>query len=88
MDARNGLPILPFASQGDWEKWLDEPQRTSKGLWLKIAKKGSGIDSVDYAEALDAALCHGWIDGQKGALDDTFWLQRPPRAARGASGRR
>jgi uncharacterized protein YdeI (YjbR/CyaY-like superfamily) len=83
MDAKNGLPILSFASQGDWETWLDEHHRTSKGLWLKIAKKGSGIDSVDYAEALDVALCHGWIDGQKGALDDTFWLQKfTPRGPR------
>jgi uncharacterized protein YdeI (YjbR/CyaY-like superfamily) len=83
MDAKNGLPILSFASQGDWERWLDEHHRTSKGLWLKIAKKGSGIDSVDYAEALDAALCHGWIDGQKGAFDDTFWLQKfTPRGPR------
>ena len=83
MDAKNGLPILPFASQGDWETWLDEHHRTSKGLWLKIAKKGSGIDSVDYAEALDVALCHGWIDGQKGAFDDTFWLQKfTPRGPR------
>ena len=49
MDAKNGLPILSFASQGDWETWLDEHHRTSKGLWLKIAKKDSGIDSVNYA---------------------------------------
>jgi uncharacterized protein YdeI (YjbR/CyaY-like superfamily) len=83
METKNGLPILPFSSQRDWEKWLDEHHRTSKGLWLKIAKKGSGIDSVDYSEALDAALCHGWIDGQKGAFDGTFWLQKfTPRGPR------
>jgi uncharacterized protein YdeI (YjbR/CyaY-like superfamily) len=83
MDAKNGLPILTFASQGDWETWLDEHHQTSKGLWLKIAKKDSGIDSVDYAEALDVALCHGWIDGQKGAFDETFWLQKfTPRGPR------
>ena len=83
MDAKNGLPILSFASQGDWETWLDEHHRTSKGLWLKIAKKDSGVDSVNYAEALDVALCHGWIDGQKGAFDDTFWLQKfTPRGPR------
>ncbi len=83
MDAKNGLPILSFASQGDWETWLDEHHRTSKGLWLKIAKKDSGVDSVNYAEALDGALCHGWIDGQKGAFDDTFWLQKfTPRGPR------
>jgi uncharacterized protein YdeI (YjbR/CyaY-like superfamily) len=83
MDTKNGLPILPFASARKWEAWLDEHHLTSKGLWLKIAKKGSGVDSLDYAEALDVALCHGWIDGQKGALDDTFWLQRfTPRGPR------
>jgi uncharacterized protein YdeI (YjbR/CyaY-like superfamily) len=83
MDAKNGLPILSFASQGDWETWLDEHHRTSKGLWLKIAKKDSRVDSVNYAEALDVALCHGWIDGQKGAFDDTFWLQKfTPRGPR------
>jgi uncharacterized protein YdeI (YjbR/CyaY-like superfamily) len=83
MDAKNGLPILSFASPRDWETWLDEHHRTSKGLWLKIAKKDSGVDSVNYAEALDAALCHGWIDGQKGAFDDTFWLQKfTPRGPR------
>jgi uncharacterized protein YdeI (YjbR/CyaY-like superfamily) len=83
MDEKQGLPILPFASQRQWEKWLDEHHKTSKGLWLKIAKKDTGIDSVTYAEALDAALCYGWIDGQKGALDDTYWLQKfTPRTSR------
>jgi len=83
MDEKNGLPILFFASQGDWETWLGEHHRTSKGLWLKMAKKASGIDSVNYAEALDVALCHGWIDGQKGAFDDTYWIQRfTPRGPR------
>ncbi len=83
MDEKNGLPILPFASQREWETWLGEHHRTSKGLWLKMAKKASGIDSVNYAEALDVALCHGWIDGQKGAFDDTFWIQKfTPRGPR------
>lgn len=83
MDTKQGLPILSFASPKEWEAWLREHHGASKGLWLKIAKKGSGVDSVDYAQALDAALCHGWIDGQKGALDDTFWLQKfTPRGPR------
>ena len=83
MDEKNGLPILPFASQREWEAWLGEHHRTSKGLWLKMAKKASGIDSVNYAEALDVALCHGWIDGQKGAFDDIFWIQKfTPRGPR------
>ena len=83
MDEKNGLPILPFASQRDWETWLAKHHQTSKGLWLKMAKKASGIDSINYAEALDVALCHGWIDGQKGAFDDIFWIQRfTPRGPR------
>ena len=83
MDTKQGLPILSFASQKEWETWLAEHHRMSKGLWLKIAKKDSGVDTVTYAEALDVALCHGWIDGQKGALDEAFWLQRlTPRGSR------
>lgn len=83
METKQGLPIIPFASQEDWERWLAEHHQTSKGLWLKIAKKDTGIDTVTYAEALDGALCHGWIDGQKGALDDQFWLQKfTPRGPR------
>jgi uncharacterized protein YdeI (YjbR/CyaY-like superfamily) len=76
MDTKQGLPILSFASRKKWEEWLDEHHQTSKGLWLKIAKKGSETATVSYAEALDAALCQGWIDGQKGAFDDQFWLQK------------
>ncbi len=76
MDAKQGLPIIPCASQQQWEEWLDEHHLTSKGLWLTIAKKDTGIDTVTYAEALDVAICYGWIDGQKGAFDDAFWLQK------------
>jgi uncharacterized protein YdeI (YjbR/CyaY-like superfamily) len=83
MEEKQGLPIRSFASQRKWEEWLDEHHGTSKGLWLKIAKKDSGIDTVNYAEALDIALCYGWIDGQKGAFDDEFWLQKfTPRGPR------
>lgn len=77
------LPILSFASLVEWEAWLEEHHADSTGLWLKVAKAGSGIPSVTYAEALECALCFGWIDGQKAALDDQFWLQRfTPRRAR------
>jgi uncharacterized protein YdeI (YjbR/CyaY-like superfamily) len=80
---RQGLPVLPFASQAAWSEWLAANHDTSKGLWLKIAKAGSGNDSVTYAEAVDAALCHGWIDGQKGAYDEAWWVQRfTPRGPR------
>ncbi|HEY0511658.1 MAG TPA: YdeI/OmpD-associated family protein [Thermoanaerobaculia bacterium] len=83
MEEKQGLPILPFASQKEWEEWLAEHHRTSKGLWLKIAKKGSEVGTVNYAEALDGALAYGWIDGQKGALDEAFWLQKfTPRTPR------
>jgi len=83
MDEKQGLPILPFASPKEWEEWLDAHHATSKGLWLKIAKKDAGIPSVNYAEALDVALCLGWIDGQKGTFDDSFWLQKfTPRGPR------
>jgi uncharacterized protein YdeI (YjbR/CyaY-like superfamily) len=66
-----------------WEAWLAEQPATSAGLWLKIAKKESGIPTVSYAEALEVALCHGWIDGQKDKLDADHWLQRfTPRRPR------
>ncbi len=74
--AKPDLPIIPFASRNAWESWLEEQHATSDGLWLKIAKKGSGIDTVSYAEALDIALCYGWIDSQKASFDDEYWLQR------------
>jgi uncharacterized protein YdeI (YjbR/CyaY-like superfamily) len=65
-----------FESAQDWEAWLNEHHVDTKGLWLKIAKKGTGIPSVTYAEALDSALCYGWIDGQKAAFDEQYWLQK------------
>jgi uncharacterized protein YdeI (YjbR/CyaY-like superfamily) len=78
------LPVLLFASKRELEAWLEENHAASEGLWLKIAKKGSGIESVSYAEALELALCFGWIDSQKRGLDDVFFLQRfTPRRPRG-----
>jgi uncharacterized protein YdeI (YjbR/CyaY-like superfamily) len=83
METKQNLPILSFSSQKKWEEWLGEYHSTSKGIWLKIAKKGAETDTVNYAEALDVALCYGWIDGQKGALDEDFWLQKfTPRGPR------
>jgi uncharacterized protein YdeI (YjbR/CyaY-like superfamily) len=79
----NELPAIPFESSAAWENWLAENHATSQGLWLQIARKESGIASVTYAEALEVALCYGWIDGHKAALDDTYWLQRfTPRRGR------
>lgn len=77
------LPIIPFASQSDFEQWLEVNHATSTGLWLKIAKKESGHASVNYAQALDVALCFGWIDGQKNKFDAEYFLQKfTPRRAR------
>jgi uncharacterized protein YdeI (YjbR/CyaY-like superfamily) len=83
MSEKQALPVLSFAAVLEWEEWLGEHHDTSGGLWLKIAKKGSGITTISYAEALDGALCFGWIDGQKAAFDERFWLQRfTPRGPR------
>jgi len=78
------LPIALFASPGELEAWLEANHGDSPGLWLKIAKKGSGVASVSYAEALELALCFGWIDSQKRGCDEIFFLQRfTPRRPRG-----
>jgi uncharacterized protein YdeI (YjbR/CyaY-like superfamily) len=78
------LPILLFVAPADLEKWLEAHAAGSPGLWLKIAKKGAPEPSVTYAEALELALCFGWIDSQKRGLDDTHFLQRfTPRRPRG-----
>jgi uncharacterized protein YdeI (YjbR/CyaY-like superfamily) len=72
-----------FASRREWDAWLSEHHDSSSGIWLKVAKKGSGIDSVSQPEAVEVALCYGWIDSQGRALDDDYWLQRfTPRTAR------
>ncbi len=70
------LPILLFPTPADWAAWLDEQAAASPGVWLQLAKKESGHSSVTYAEALEVALCYGWIDGQKKGYDDQFWLQK------------
>lgn len=78
------LPILLFATPPDLEAWLEEHHARSDGFWLQVAKKGSGERSVTYAEALELALCFGWIDSQKRGLDGKFFLQRfTPRRPRG-----
>lgn len=70
------VPIQLFVTQADWETWLAEHHASSPGLWLRLAKKGADLTSLSYAEALDVALCYGWIDGQKKGLDDASWLQK------------
>jgi len=77
------LPIKPFASKTKWADWLAREHATSAGVWLKLAKKDSGIKSITYEEALDVALCYGWIDGQKKGFDEKYWLQKfTPRGAK------
>jgi uncharacterized protein YdeI (YjbR/CyaY-like superfamily) len=77
------LPMIPFASREAWEAWLEEHHTTSDGLWLKIAKKGSGLETVTYDQALEVALCYGWIDGQVRKVDEDYYLQRfTPRRPR------
>jgi uncharacterized protein YdeI (YjbR/CyaY-like superfamily) len=70
------LPILEFATPAAWEAWLAREHAPAPGVWLKLAKRGSGHASVTYAEALDVALAFGWIDGRKGRFDEAWWLQR------------
>ena len=70
------LPIRHFEQQEDWADWLAENHGASPGLWLRLAKKGADVPSVSYDEAIEVALCFGWIDGQKKALDGQFWLQK------------
>lgn len=70
------LPILPFDNKKKWRDWLVKQHDKSVGVWLKLSKKNSGIPSVTYEEALDVALCYGWIDGQKGSFDNKYWLQK------------
>ena len=77
------LLILPFANKKKWTEWLAKQHSKSAGVWLKLAKKDSGIASVTYDEAVESALCYGWIDGQKKGFDDKYWLQKfTPRRAK------
>lgn len=77
------LPVLFFADPDEWEQWLAAEHATAHGVWLKFAKKATGIRSLNHAGALDVALCYGWIDGQARGLDDQYHLQRfTPRRPR------
>ena len=74
--AKRDLPVVAFKSQQAFEVWLASRPSGCPGLWLKVAKKSSGISSISRDEAVDAALCHGWIDGQLDKFDDAWWLIR------------
>jgi uncharacterized protein YdeI (YjbR/CyaY-like superfamily) len=78
-----GLPLLGFATAAQWRAWLRRNHDKSDGLWVKLAKKGSGTRSISYVEARDHAIAYGWIDGLKNALDDEFFAIRfTPRRKR------
>ena len=76
MNELNSIPIIEFKTSETFETWLLENHDNSNGIWMKIFKKGSGKETISYAEALDVALCYGWIDGQKKAFDEQAWLQK------------
>jgi uncharacterized protein YdeI (YjbR/CyaY-like superfamily) len=81
--SQNDLPVILFEQPKDWADWLDKQHGSAAGLWLRLAKKDSGIQSVTYQEALEVALCYGWIDGQKKSYDESSWLQKfTPRGAK------
>ena len=83
MTTKADLPILQFDTQADWGAWLGAHHESSQGAWLKLAKKASGVTTVTHAEALEEALCYGWIDGQGAPFDERFHLIRfTPRRAR------
>ena len=82
MDSESS-PKRRFRSKIDWARWLEKNHAKSTGAWLQLAKKDSGLKFVTYKEALDVALCYGWIDGQKKPESEQTWLQRfVPRSAR------
>ncbi|MFL5824462.1 MAG: YdeI/OmpD-associated family protein [Solirubrobacteraceae bacterium] len=83
METRQELSILELPNGEAWERWLQDNHDSAPGVWLKLAKKGSPTPTVTQAEALEEAVCFGWIDGQVGRYDEHFYLQRfTPRRPR------
>ena len=79
----DGKPVVEFGSKTAWSKWLDKNHDESSGVWLRLAKKDSGLKSVSRSDALDVALCFGWIDGMAKSEGDATWLQKfTPRTKR------
>lgn len=76
MNSPDSPEIIPFVSQKEWARWLKKNHAVSDGFWMRIFKKASGEKSIAYAEALEEALCYGWIDGQKNKYDEISWLQK------------
>jgi uncharacterized protein YdeI (YjbR/CyaY-like superfamily) len=83
LNIKDGLEVVAFATTRGWEGWLERNHESKRGVWLKLAKKGSGVKSVSYSEAVEGALCYGWIDGLLSRFDEDFYLQRfTPRTNR------
>ena len=80
--ATDATPVRLFRSRNDWAAWLEKNHRKSDGLWLRLAKKASAVQSVIHREALAVALCYGWIDGQKNSDTAQTWLQQFCRRSR------
>jgi uncharacterized protein YdeI (YjbR/CyaY-like superfamily) len=77
------MELLPFATKDEFEAWMEKHHASVDGVWIKVAKKGSGVPSITTPEALDVALCFGWIDGQRKSIDETYFMQKyTPRRAR------
>ena len=83
MNPLTDTPIASFVSQEAFRSWINDHYTEPKGIWMRIYKKDSGVTSITYQEALEVALCYGWIDGQKLSFDETSWLQKyTPRRPR------
>jgi uncharacterized protein YdeI (YjbR/CyaY-like superfamily) len=85
VDYRDGAPVVLARDAGQWETWLTDHHQEPAGAWLMIAKKNTGVTTVTQPEALDGALCFGWIDSIRRPLDETYYLQRYSRRRRGSS---
>ena len=72
----NEMEVVSFATSKDWRKWIAANHATSNGAWLRFFKKDSGEKTITYAEALEEALCYGWIDGQANKYDDKSYIRK------------
>ena len=76
MKTTDDLPMMAFETQREWEAWLEEHHADTPGVWVTMARKGTDISSITHAEALESALCYGWIDGQTASVDSRQWRQK------------
>lgn len=76
MTETKNLPVLIFYTPREFESWLKKNHDKSPGIWIRLSKKKSPVQTITYMEAVESALCYGWIDSQKKSCDDNFWLQR------------